>query len=263
LWRLPEPQINCSCGSTFANDAFWRETAASGGCDPAMRDELRELEARVCRSGFIARHRFSLVSLAADPQVRRFLELQFRMFEAVAQQSDSAVLVDSSKAGPRAWLLACDPRVRIVHLFRDPGDVMASWRSTKFDPGMGRAMKRMSIRAAALDWWKVEHLIRRLARERPVSRLDYRAFCDSPQSELAGLIAGLGIESAISPAWIAADAVDEGEHYHSLNGNPDRFVRGPIRIAARAADWSKVGGIDRPLIRATAELLRTISPPAG
>lgn len=139
LWRLPPARLTCSCGNAFAADTHWARILDAAGFDAATLAELRTLEATVCRTGFLARHRFSLAALAANPAVRRFRQLQFRLFDAIADMTGASVLVDSSKAGPRAWLLAGDERVGVVHLSRDPRDVLVSWRSVKFDPGLGWA----------------------------------------------------------------------------------------------------------------------------
>lgn len=260
LWRLPECEITCSCGSPFLADALWQEILAQAGFDTSTISELRWLESRVCRSGFIARHRFSLESLSADREVQAFLALQSRLFDSIANVTRSSVLVDSSKAGPRAWILACDPRVALVHLYRDPADVMASWRSTKFDPGMGRAMKRMTIRNAALDWWKIEQLMRRLGRVRPVARIDYRALCSAPQSVVSTMLAELGLAGGVAPNWISNTQIGPGAEYHSLNGNPDRFSKDVIAVAARGIDWGKIAAVDRPAIRVLAGALRLLYP---
>jgi hypothetical protein len=260
LWRLPADEIACSCGSAFGSDPFWQPVLAESGIDDAAIAELRALEGLVCRTGFIARHRFSLASLRDDADVQRFLSLQFRLFEAISSRTGSPLLVDSSKAGPRAWLMACDPRVRIVHLYRDPADVIVSWRSAKYDPGLGQEMKRLSIHAAALDWLKVEQLTRRLAREVPVCRVDYGALCAQPQKSLAGMLERLSLRTKPAPQWTSPDTVIPGEEYHSLNGNPDRFGREPIRISARSADWSRVPRIEGLLIRLIAAALRAAYP---
>lgn len=263
LWRLPAEAITCSCGGAFVDDTHWQSILRQADFDLAVLDELRAIEGIVCRSGFIARHRFSIDSLRADPQVQRFLELQFRLFDAIAAISGSPVVVDSSKAGPRAWLLACDPRVSVLHLHRDPADVIVSWRSVKFDPGLGTPMKRMPIRAAAMDWWKVDRLAALLARARPVIRIDYRELCSSPQPTVAAALAALDIALLRGPQWLGADTVQPGSDYHSLNGNPDRFDTGPLRISARRADWSRIAPTERPLIRAAAGALRLLSPTAA
>jgi hypothetical protein len=53
------------------------------------------------------------------------LDLQHRLFSAIAAETGARVLVDSSKPDPRASLLATDPRVRVVHFYRDPVKVLA------------------------------------------------------------------------------------------------------------------------------------------
>jgi len=262
LWRMRPEEITCSCGTAFPGDPHWQAILARAEFTPAILDELRMLERAVCRSGFVARHRFSLDLLRSDPQVQRFLALQFRLFDAISAISGSSVVVDSSKAGPRAWLLACDPRVSLLHLHRDPADVIVSWRSVKFDPGLGTAMKRMPIRAAALDWWKVDRLATLLGRVHPVAQMDYRDLCRQPQATIAAALAALDIEGPQGPAWLGADTVSPGAGYHSLNGNPDRFDDGPLRISARLADWSRIHPAERPVIRAAAGALRMLSPAA-
>jgi len=255
LWRLTEHEIRCACTVPFPADPFWRDVLAHARIGLRDLAELRRLEALVCRTGYLARRRFSPERLRAEPEVQQFLALNRRLFDAIAAVSGATLLVDSSKAGPRAWLLALDHAVHIAHLHRDPADVRVSWRSVKFDPGLGTPMKRMPILAAAADWWKVDRLARRLARHRSIAWIDYRSLCDSPREILASLFALLRLRLPAEPAWIAPDAVMPGPDYHSLNGNPDRFDPGPLRIARRPCDWSRVAPLERPLIRAAARLL--------
>ncbi len=256
LWRLASEQITCSCGTPFLRDEFWQSVLQDAGVDASAIAELARLETLFARSSFIARHNFSLNALARNPDVQRFLAIQFALFESVARLSGKSILIDSSKAGPRAWLLACDPRTRILHLYRDPADVIASWRSKKFDQGLNSQMKRMPVSRAAMDWWKVEQLILMLARQRKVARIDYENLCTSPESLVMGLIEQLDLSDGIQPSWIDSSTVHQGGDYHSLNGNPDRFERGPIQIAFRGTDWQKMDASERFRIRATAAAIR-------
>ena len=260
LWRMPTHEITCSCGSPFHDDMLWQEILEHARFNTSTIAELRRLESRVCRSGFVARHRFSLESLGADPEVQAFLDLQSSLFDSIKIVSGTSVLVDSSKAGPRAWILASDPRVALVHLHRDPAEVMASWRSTKFDPGMGRAMKRMPIHSAALDWWKVEQLISRLGRVYPVARIDYQALCSAPHAIVTAMLAELGLSEELTPNWISSNQIEPRSEYHSLNGNPDRFSKSAIQVTARGIDWSNVAPVERHAIRVLARALRLLCP---
>lgn len=259
LWRQPGPDIRCACGTPFAADPFWQAVLAEAGIGPAQLAELAALERAVSRTGMLARAGFSLERLGRNPSVRRFLALQDSLFRAIAKVSGRSVLVDSSKAGPRAWLLALLPAARLVHLHRDPADVLVSWRSAKFDPGLGTLMKRMPVRAAAAEWWKVDRLAGLLARQRPIMRVDYERLCAAPRPVVEDLWARLRLSPQEGPQWLSADTVQPGANYHSLNGNPDRFDAGPLRIAPRRADWSRLAPRERPAIRLAAAALRALA----
>lgn len=258
LWRMDQPDINCACGSNADADPFWQEVQRRAAIGLEEMAELRRLEHVISRSTYIARHGYQLERLRAAGEVRRFLDLQFRLYEAVAEISGRAILVDSSKAGPRAWLLACDPRVSILHLYRAPADVIASWRSRKFDKGLGTDMQRLSLRQAAIDWWKVEYLARRLARETAVRMVDYQTLCQTPRSTLDGVLSAMGLPASDEAAWLQPDRVRPTLDYHSLNGNPDRFDRAPIAIHARAIDWSRYGTTETLAIRTIGTMLEAL-----
>ena len=137
---------------------------------------------------YLARRGLSLPALAADPLVREYLGLQQQVLTMVRMESGSETLVDTSKAGPRAWLVATDPGSLLLHLHRDAVDVLASWRQPKWDPALNAPMHKPSIAAAALDWWKAERWAALLARRRSVQRIDYPIFADSPRVALQGAL---------------------------------------------------------------------------
>ncbi len=260
LWRLPQDRIMCACGTPFNQDVFWIQILRDAGIGKRELDELAALESSVCRTGYIARHRFSLAALRRQNDVRRFLAIQFAILDAVADVAVSPIIVDSSKAGPRAWLLACDPRVRFIHLYRDPADVIASWRSVKFDPGLGTAMARMRISAAVRDWWKVEQLMSKLCTVHDVVKLDYSRLCEAPELQIRNALHALGLTETVVPAWIGPATIEPGTGYHSLNGNPDRFTPGPIRISARSAGKSALPLHERFQIKAWSQALTRLHP---
>jgi Sulfotransferase family len=261
LWRLNSCEITCSCGNEFEQDKNWSVILSTARVGNAELARLNRLESLVCRTGYIVKHGLSLERLARQAEVREFLDLQFHIFSAVAKHTKSKVLVDSSKAGPRAWIMACDPRVKIVHLYRDPADVLVSWRSAKFDRGLGSNMMRMPVREAAIDWWKVEQLARVLGARRTVFRISYEALCCNPRRQIDSLWQKLGLPASAVPAWIGDNRFAQGSDYHSLNGNPDRFETGPISISARKANWQSVSAADGVAIRAIATPLRLAYPP--
>ena len=258
LWH--EEKNICACGLAYDKDPYWVSILAKAGVTADDLLELDRLEALVSRTVYLARHHFDLAALSAQPEVRRFLALQFKIFEAVAQSSGKAVVVDSSKAGPRAWILACDPRSHFIHLRRDSTAVLASWRSKKFDPGLGTSMRRPGVLSAAGDWLKVERLMRSLAQQRPVGLIDYETFCRAPEAELGMALAKAGLPGAMGVDFAEGYTVLPNSSYHSINGNPDRFDPGPIRIARRDIDWSRHDPGERARIWLTGRAIAALSP---
>lgn len=263
LWRLPADQITCSCGRKLPEDPFWDAVLSRAGITLATMAELSRLEAKVARSGHVVRAGFRLSSLADDSDVAAFLAPQQAIFDAVRSISGRAIVVDSSKAGPRAWLLAA-AGAHVLHLWRHPAEVIASWRSKKFDQGLGTLMARPSVATAAAEWWKVEHLARRLARQHPVAMLDYDRLCVAPRAALAAALAASGLAGDAGIPWQDGHNVLPGADYHSLNGNPDRFDRGAITVRARAVDRSRLEPADRALVPLAGGLLAAAyGAPAG
>lgn len=260
LWRLAAKDIACACGSPFSADQRWQAITARAGVGPEEITELRNLEARVSRSAFLAGRGFSLDRLRADPDVKRFRELQHALFDAIACETGAHTLIDSSKAAPRAWLLGCDPDVRIAHLTRAASDVLLSWRSRKYDPGLGTAMARPAIGTAALDWLKAERLIGLLGQRRPVTRIDYAELCSAPRERFDKLRNALDLRVPLAAGWTGPDCFLPADDYHSLNGNPDRFDRGPVEVRLRRPDWGAVPAPERAAIRLTAAALGVLAP---
>jgi hypothetical protein len=244
LWRLPQAAITCACGAKLPDCPTWRAILAEAGIGSAELAELARLEARVARTGFARRHGFDPARIAADPEAARFLALQRRIFAAAAAVSGRAAVADSSKAGPRALLIAALDEAAILHLRRDPGDVIASWRSRKFDRGLGADMQRLSPAAAARDWMKPEFFARRIAARRPVAFLGYEALCTDPRGTAAALAGRLGLDLG-GIAWEGPARFRPGGNYHSLNGNPDRFAAGPVELAPRPVDRAALPLADR------------------
>ena len=260
MWRVEASRLTCSCGYAAANDPFWQAALGRAGIGPREVAEARRLEDIVARSAFIVRNGFSIARLSEDRSVQRFLEIQFSLFEAVSELTGRDVVIDSSKAGPRSWILACDRRVAFVHLYRNPADALASWRSRKFDQGLGQDMQRLSVGRAALDWWKVEYLARRLGHQRPVQMVDYHRLCEAPRTTIDEALLAMNLPVTNDAAWLNTHTVQPTVNYHSLNGNPDRFDRSAIEVSLRRTDWSQYGRREAAMIRGTGMILSGLFP---
>lgn len=257
LWRLPLDSLKCSCGAALPDCGFWQAALGHAGIGAAELAELAALESRVVRNKFLIRKGYDLGRIAADPQVVRFNALQARLFGGVRQASGTRIVLDSSKAGPRAWLLAAGPaRPLFLHAYRNARDVIASWRKPKFEPSTGTLMKKPSLAGAALDWIKVEQAARSLARRGPpLQRVNYADFAASPRSALeAALEAGFpGLTASIG--WRDARQVAPGPQYHSVLGNPDRFDSGLIEIRPKSVQKDNFSGTEALAIQSIAAVL--------
>ncbi|MEM7544861.1 MAG: sulfotransferase [Pseudomonadota bacterium] len=227
LWRLPLADLTCSCGASGHECGFWGEVLTRAGLGPACLASLRRLEAEVVRHKVIAGAGFSLTRYHADQDVGRFLGMQRDLFGAISEYAGARRLIDSSKAAPRAWMLAAMDDVKVVHLHRDPRAVATSWRSRKHDPSLGGPMRRVSAGAAFADWARAGASARALARQRPVLRLRYETLVQLPRLAMRETF---GPAIAEGLAWSGPDMFTPDPDYHALNGNPDRFKRGAIQI---------------------------------
>lgn len=228
LWRRPLADLTCSCGAPAPECGFWSEVRARTGLTEAVLQDMAEMEETTIRHRVLLKDALTGATWADREDAECFIAHQSDLFGAIAEVADAAHVIDSSKAGARAWALSGMEGVSILHLRRNPADVAASWRRVKHDPSLDGPMRRPSFTAIAREWMAAEISARRLAAVRPVIRLDYEMLTTFPHAALRHL------------GPIAKDVVLEGRsfiadpNYHSLNGNPDRFHRGQITLKPAA-----------------------------
>ena len=250
----------CSCGVGVKSCAFWQRVLDRAGIGEAELAELAMLERRVVRNKFLAPLLYDLRRIRPDADVARFNALQSRLFDGVRLASGSEIVLDSSKAGPRAWVMAAaeHPPV-LLHLYRDPADVIASWRKPKFEPSTGTLMKKPSLARAAWDWIKVEQAARSLQQPgQTVCRVDYLAFAQSPRTELAVALDQYLPGLVDSVAWQGETKVVPRRQYHSVLGNPDRFFDGMIEIQPKRVPRGQFSRLEAIAIGSIAAVLQWI-----
>jgi hypothetical protein len=242
LWRSPLTELVCACGRALLDCPFWSAVLREAGIDDDWLASMKWLENHVVRNRFLVTQRFDLDRIRRRSELVRFSELQERLFSTVARLSQSEFVVDSSKAGPRAWALAAHSEPAIVHLYRNCADVMASWRARKFDRGLNNLMQRKGFAVAAADWIKVEHSLRFLARQYSVSEISYSDLVAEPRPRLTRLLEPISRELSRGVRWLSETSIEPSPDYHSINGNPDRFERSTITIKKRSplADLSRL-----------------------
>lgn len=230
LWRLRPEEITCSCGARFGDCPVWR-----GAADARTLARLRELEFKFARHAHIALSGGRLGRIHSLG-LREFLDLQWDVLQRLSETTGARRFIDSSKAAPRAWVVASDPRIDlwVVHLRRHAREIIASWLSRKFDPGLGGSMAAKGVSTVAMEILKTRLSLSLLRRERPIGKLDYDAFVASPVEALRALIDAGSLPPDLRVDLEGGDTLRPAE-LHTLNGNPDRFERGRIRISARSA----------------------------
>ena len=258
LWRLPLEQLTCACGLPLRSCEFW--AAILRELDSTWFHDMRQLEASVVRNRFLYLRDFDLSRIRSMPGVLRFTDLQQRLLSRISELSDCPIVIDSSKAGPRAWLLAAHCQPSIVHLYRNCPDVLASWRSSKFDRGLGTDMKRKPIHAAAIDWIKIEQSMRFLAQQYPVSFLNYGDFTAEPHAHLDSLMDAISPGLSRNINWLSQNEIACPRNYHSVNGNPDRFETASIVIQSRSS-LDKLTPFERRLCLGFGGALGFVFPP--
>ncbi len=240
--------------------AFWQQVLDRAGIGEAELAELAMLERRIVRNKFLAPLLYDLRRIRRDADVARFNALQSRLFDAVRFASGSEIVLDSSKAGSRAWVLAAAEHPPLfLHLYRDPADVIASWRKPKFEPSTGALMKKPSLARAAWDWIKVEQAARSLQQPRQtVRRVDYLAFAQAPRKELAAALDQYLPGLVDTVAWQGETKVAPRMQYHSVLGNPDRFDNGVIAIQPKRVPRGQFSRLEAIAIGSIAAVLQRI-----
>ena len=99
------PELMCSCGERMWKCPFWSAVMSDCHLDSGAIRRLYELERAVVRNKFLIANRFDVDAISDHPGVSEYTEWQERIYWSVRRISGREVVVDSSKSGPRAWLL--------------------------------------------------------------------------------------------------------------------------------------------------------------
>jgi hypothetical protein len=152
------------------------------------------------------------------------------ILSVVSRISGCDVLIDSSKAASRAWMLAAHADPTIIHLRRACKDFLASAIMPKYDPGLDQMIPTRGFAYSAMSWLKAEHSNRLLSKRTPVQRISYEAFAFAPRSYLSRELGSVFPDLIKTIAWVDDFSVDPAAEYHSIGGNLDRYSRERIFI---------------------------------
>ena len=222
----------CSCGATVSDCVFWREVrsrveAEGIAWEEACNVDMRAADVwRVWRAG------------DADPEMARRVRITRALTRGITTVAGKPHLVDAGKSpGHGLLLLRCLPETRVIHLVRDPRQVLQRnlWR-VRTGSHLGSRQIALARRSALLflTWeaakWTVVNLISDLmGRAFPdrVVRVRFEDMCSRPSDELdrIGRTFGLDLTDLISKAQGHEPLVIG----HTLSGNRLRHA-GTVRF---------------------------------
>ena len=231
----------CGCGAAFSECAFWQEVGARafGGWDAVDASEVLNLDAAVNRHRFIPLMKTRRVRLSYHRKLEAYRDILGRLYRGIHHAGNGAVIVDSSKSLPYAFVLAATPGldVRLIHLVRDSRGVSHSWTRRVLRPevlGARSYMPRYRPARAALEW-TIDNLLMHVLASRgtPYHFVRYETFAANPRWSLREILAFGRREPVEDPdlAFVGPDHAVLGTT-HSVAGNPIRFQRGTIHVHA-------------------------------
>jgi Sulfotransferase family len=164
-----------------------------------------------------------------------YVDIQTKLYRAIADVTGCRVIVDSSKRAADAALLGLLPGIasRYVQLVRDPRAVAFSWQRVKTSPGERRRqeMMRYSPWVSTRSWLALHLAAEAIARRRGRDRfltLRYEDFVASPRAAVER-IADLAGESCERLPFLDDRTVYLSGN-HTAGGNPDRLKMGGVRL---------------------------------
>lgn len=270
----------CGCGSPFSRCEFWRQVGqeAFGGWDRLDLTTMLRVRYRRDRTwalpALLARRRGEL-----DDDLRHYVDALARLLRSIAVVAGARVVVDSSKLPTHTLLLhrATDLDVRLVHLVRDSRGVAHSVHKQvvkTVSEGEPTLLPRHGSVTCALryDLYNGAHhvLAARERREgRTMLRVRYEDLVEDPARWL--LDVARHADPTVGPEL---PFLDRGTREvslapsHLVDGNPVRFVQGPVplredgawRSSLRAGERRLVTALTLPLVARYGYPVRPIRP---
>lgn len=219
----------CGCGDALVSCDFWRPILAER-LDMGAAHEVVAGQRRLTR----VRHTVERVFDPGGPgRSEPVVRERLAAYRAVAASAGAKIVVDSSKVPVETLILAATREVdlRILHVVRSVQDTVQSYRSAK-------SYIRPLSAPTALGYWMSFNVSAEIAAARaqvPYLRMRYEDLVADPRSAVGAILAFAGSEN--DPP-ISAEGVAELGVNHTVTGNPDRFQRGRVTVAARARKGS-------------------------
>ncbi len=222
----------CGCGKPFGECEFWTAVGdrAFGGWDTVDVDAVIRLRYAVDRNRYAPLLARPGLSSRYETRHGEYTELLSRLYRAIADVAGADVVVDSSKHGSYAMLLARVPGVdlRVLQVVRDSRAVAFAWTKRVERPeSPGSYMPVYGPVKASLYWDAQNALLETLRVPRAVVR--YEDFVAAPKDALHAVGTLLGREEPGVLDFLDGDTLRLGTD-HTVAGNPMRFAQGDLTI---------------------------------
>jgi hypothetical protein len=238
LWDRVDQGRRCGCGELVERCPVWSpivedERTRHDGVEAATLAAWERRELRLVRTpALLARH--EPVRTSSDHPLERLLSTSLRVLEALRETTGATVVIDSSKRPSNGAAMRLLPGVETwyVHLVRDARAVAFSRSQPKRNPDRdGGQMPISSIRSSVAHWSATnvaaEAVRARHGRGGSVL-VRYEDFVRAPQATVAR-IASL-VDEPYDPSIFVDERTVELAANHTVSGNPDRFVTGPVTL---------------------------------
>ena len=241
-WGLQD-NARCGCGRPVRECDLWTRVMRSarlGGLEPATvaRWQHEVLSWRAIPRLLATRP----VDVAKWESLERYCAAKAALYQAIAEESGSNVVVDASKWPWDPTVLGLVPGIRVVlvHLVRDPRAVAHSWRRRKTwgDHEEGASeMPRFAAAYSALSWLArnlATELVRRRRPQVPWMRVRYEEFAAVPRDVVDAISQHTGVpaHAPFVDGWTI-----HSEPTHGVGGNSSKFSVGDVVIRADD-EWS-------------------------
>ncbi len=216
--------IPCGCGKPVSACEFWKDML------PIIPPDLPQIGARLIRI-----RRFPSISSRSggrglSPDEKRILSSMEQVYKQVRRQTGCEVIVDSSKDPSTGLMISLIPEVElhVLHLVREPSNVVASWTSKK------GYLRTHSFLNSIRYWWSYNVFSEKLREHaKSYTRIRFEDFVREPEEFLREITTTVMGRPIPTPFLHGNEAVVQIQHH--LAGNPDKLSTGSLTIGGRAA----------------------------
>jgi hypothetical protein len=163
-----------------------------------------------------------------------------KVYRAIAEITQGAIIVDSTKDPPYVLAIRQLPivRLRVVHLVRDSRGVVFSWQKKVDRPELSGipgkehlSLGGIPLLKSAPEWMLrnlLFHSIRSMST--PCLFVQYESLLAKPSFEISRILAFAGNSNPSAQIEGLTDTKYESKLQHTVGGNRIRFLRGPVQL---------------------------------